>query len=233
MELGGHAPFIVFDDADPIHAARGASLVKFLNAGQTCISPNRVYVQRSIVGKFVEELKNRVSKLKAGNGLDDSVSIGPLVSEAALAKVERQVQDAVAHGAAVVTGGARLTGEPLDQGYFYAPTVLDAVTSEMLICREETFGPVLPVIAFDTEQEVLALTNDTTYGLASYVYTRDLARAFRMYEGLEFAIVGINDINPTAAAAPFGGMKESGLGREGARQGIAEYLETKLVGIAV
>jgi len=233
MELGGHAPFIVFDDADPIHAARGASLVKFLNAGQTCISPNRVYVQRSIVGKFVEELKNRVSKLKAGNGLDDSVSIGPLVSEAALAKVERQVQDAVAHGAAVVTGGARLTGEPLDQGYFYAPTVLDAVTSEMLICREETFGPVLPVIAFDTEQEVLALANDTTYGLASYVYTRDLARAFRMYEGLEFAIVGINDINPTAAAAPFGGMKESGLGREGARQGIAEYLETKLVGIAV
>jgi len=233
MELGGHAPFIVFDDADPIHAARGASLVKFLNAGQTCISPNRVYVQRSIVGNFVEELKNRVSKLKAGNGLDDSVSIGPLVSEAALAKVERQVQDAVAHGAAVVTGGARLTGEPLDQGYFYAPTVLDAVTSEMLICREETFGPVLPVIAFDTEQEVLALANDTTYGLASYVYTRDLARAFRMYEGLEFAIVGINDINPTAAAAPFGGMKESGLGREGARQGIAEYLETKLVGIAV
>lgn len=233
MELGGHAPFIVFDDADPVHAARGASLVKFLNTGQTCISPNRVFVQRSIVGKFVEELKNRISKMKAGSGFDEGVSIGPLVSEAALAKVERQVQDAVAHGAAVATGGKRLTGDIFDKGHFYAPTVLHEVTGDMLICREETFGPVLPVIAFDTEEEALAMANDTTYGLASYVYTRDISRAIRMYEGLEFAIVGINDINPTAAAAPFGGMKESGLGREGAREGIAEYLETKLVGIAV
>ncbi|MCX8042930.1 MAG: NAD-dependent succinate-semialdehyde dehydrogenase [Desulfobacterota bacterium] len=233
LELGGHAPFIVFEDADPVHAARGASLVKFLNTGQTCISPNRVFVQRGIIERFVAELKNRVSQMKAGSGFDEGVSIGPLVNEAALAKIERQVDDAVMHGASVVTGGARLRGDIFDKGYFYAPTVLREVTTTMLIYREETFGPVLPVIAFDTEEEVLAMANDTSYGLASYVYTRDISRAIRMYEGLEFAIVGINDINPTSAAAPFGGMKESGLGREGAREGLQEYLETKLVGIAV
>jgi succinate-semialdehyde dehydrogenase/glutarate-semialdehyde dehydrogenase len=233
LELGGHAPFIVFDDADPLHAARGVSLVKFLNTGQTCISPNRVFVQRGIVEKFVAELKTRVGKMKAGSGFDDAVSIGPLVSAEALGKVTRQVDDAVDRGAQLVTGGTRLMENGLDRGYFYAPTVLHEVRPAMLIYREETFGPVVPVIAFDTEQEVLAMANDTTYGLASYVYTRDIARAIRMYEALDFAIVGINDINPTAAAAPFGGMKESGLGREGAREGIAEYLETKLVGISL
>jgi succinate-semialdehyde dehydrogenase/glutarate-semialdehyde dehydrogenase len=233
LELGGHAPFIVLDDADPRHAARGVSLVKYLNTGQACISPNRLFVHKSIIHPFVEELKTRVSKLKAGSGFDDTVSIGPLVNAEALTKVDRQVCDAKDRGATVVTGGQRLLENNLDKGYFYAPTVLNNVTPEMLIFREETFGPVAPIISFDKEEEVLSMANDTHYGLASYVYTKDISRAIRMAEGLEFAIVGINDINPTAAAAPFGGMKESGLGREGARQGIAEYLETKLVGLSV
>jgi succinate-semialdehyde dehydrogenase / glutarate-semialdehyde dehydrogenase len=233
LELGGHAPFIVLEDADPRHAARGVSLVKFLNTGQACISPNRLFVHRNIISPFVEELKARVSKMKAGSGFDDTVNIGPLVNAEALQKVDRQVCDARDRGATVVTGGQRLTENDLDKGYFFAATVLKDVTPEMLIYREETFGPVAPIIVFDTEEEVLAMANDTHYGLASYVYTRDISRAIRMAEGLEFAIVGINDINPTAAAAPFGGMKESGLGREGARQGIAEYLETKLVGLSV
>ncbi|MBA4393753.1 MAG: succinate-semialdehyde dehydrogenase (NADP(+)) [Desulfobacca sp.] len=233
LELGGHAPFIVLDDADPKHAARGVSLVKYLNTGQACISPNRVFVHRNIISPFVEELKARVSKMKTGSGFDDRVSIGPLVNAEALQKVDRQVCDARDRGATVITGGQRLIENDLGKGYFYAATVLKDVTPEMLIYREETFGPVAPIIAFDSEEEVLAMANDTHYGLASYVYTRELSRAIRMAEGLEFAIVGINDINPTAAAAPFGGMKESGLGREGARQGIAEYLETKLVGLSV
>jgi succinate-semialdehyde dehydrogenase/glutarate-semialdehyde dehydrogenase len=233
LELGGHAPFIVFDDADPLHAARGASLVKLLNTGQACISPNRLFVQRTIISAFVEELKNRIGKMRAGSGFEANVNVGPLVGPEALAKVTRQVEDAVQKGAAVMTGGHRLTENGLDKGWFYAPTVLNNVSPDMLIYREETFGPVAPVIPFDTEEEVIAMANDTAYGLASYVYTRDISRAIRMYEALDFAIVGINDINPTAAAAPFGGMKESGLGREGGREGIAEYLETKLVGFSV
>jgi succinate-semialdehyde dehydrogenase/glutarate-semialdehyde dehydrogenase len=233
MELGGHAPFIVFDDADPTHAAKGAALVKFLNTGQACICPNRIYVQRSIHDAFVETLAERVSKLKAGNGLEDGVGVGPLVGQAALDKVERQVRDAVDKGASLVCGGERLVEGELDQGFFFAPTVLDAVTDAMTIYREETFGPVAPVIAFDDEDEVIAMANDTEYGLASYIYTRDLSRAWRTMERLRFGIVGVNDINPTAAAAPFGGMKQSGLGREGGQEGIREYLETKLVGFSL
>jgi succinate-semialdehyde dehydrogenase/glutarate-semialdehyde dehydrogenase len=233
LELGGHAPFIVFDDADPRHAARGALLVKMLNTGQACISPNRLFVQRSILDSFVEELKSRAAKMQAGSGFDDGVHVGPLVNTEALDKIERQVRDAVSKGAQVMTGGHRLMENGLDRGCFFAPTVLKNIAPDMLIYREETFGPVVPVMAFDTEEEVIAMANDTTYGLASYVYTRDLSRAMRMYEALDFAIVGINDINPTAAAAPFGGMKESGLGREGGQEGIAEYLETKLVGFSV
>ncbi len=242
-ELGGHAPFIVFKDADPVHAAKGAQLVKFLNTGQACISPNRMLVHRGSVEPFVETLSDRVGKMKAGSGFEDGVTIGPLVSEAAVAKVENQVADATRLGAEVVCGGRRLTGaslsgaglsgEALDGGYFFAPTVLDRVTPEMLIWREETFGPVAPVIAFDDEDEALAMANDTHYGLAAYVYTRDIARAMRMFERLDFGIIGINDINPTSAAAPFGGMKDSGLGREGGQDGIAEYLETKLGGFSI
>jgi succinate-semialdehyde dehydrogenase/glutarate-semialdehyde dehydrogenase len=233
LELGGHAPFIVFDDVDPVYAAKGASLVKFLNTGQACICPNRIYVQHSSFEPFVEAFASRVARMKAGNGFEEGVSIGPLVDEAALSKVDRQVSDAVAKGARVACGGHRLTEGGLDRGFFYAPTLLVGVTPEMDIYREETFGPVAPIIPFDSEEEALALANDTHYGLASYVYTERLSRALRMTEGLRFGIVGINDINPTAAAAPFGGMKESGLGREGGREGIAEYLETKLAGFSI
>jgi len=232
LELGGHAPFIVFEDCDPVHAAKGAVLIKFLNTGQACISPNRIFVHHSVMAPFIEEFKNRVSKMRAGSGFEDGVSIGPLVDDTALEKVERQVSDALDNGATLICGGRRLTEDNLDKGFFYAPTVLNDVTPQMLIFREETFGPVAPVIAFDSEEEVLKMSNDTHYGLAAYVYTRNLARAMRMFEGLRFGIIGINDINPTAAA-PFGGMQQSGLGREGGREGIAEYLETKLGGFSV
>lgn len=233
MELGGHAPFIVFPDADPEHAAKGAALVKFLNTGQACISPNRFLVHEASYDAFVDTLAARIRKLKAGNGMDADVSIGPLINEAAVAKIERQVEDAVGKGARVVCGGERLTAGALAGGCFYAPTLLADVTPDMLIYREETFGPVAPVIRFSDADDVLAMANDTTYGLAAYVYTPDMARALRTFEGLDFGIIGINDINPTSAAAPFGGMKLSGLGREGAREGIMEYLETKLAGIAI
>jgi succinate-semialdehyde dehydrogenase / glutarate-semialdehyde dehydrogenase len=233
LELGGHAPFIVFPDADPAHAARGAALVKFLNTGQACICPNRIFVHRSLAGRFLEVLRDRVSRLKAGNGLEEGITIGPLIDEGALAKMDQHVSDALEKGASLVLGGERLTGEKYDAGTFFAPTVLTDVTPEMLIYREETFGPIAPVILFDDEDEVIRMANDTNYGLAAYLYTRDLSRAIRISEALRFAIVGINDINPTSAAAPFGGMKESGLGREGGQEGIVEYLETKLVGISV
>ena len=233
LELGGHAPFIVFEDSDPVYAAKGAVLVKFLNTGQACISPNRIFVHQSIIEPFIEEFKSRVSKMLAGSGFEDGVSIGPLVNDAAIQKVERQVRDAVDQGATLICGGQRLKDNDLDKGFFYAPTLLEGVTPNMLIYREETFGPVAPVITFNTDEEVLEMANDTNYGLAAYVYTRSLSRAMRMFEGLRFGIVGINDINPTAAAAPFGGMKESGLGREGGRDGIAEYLETKLGGFSI
>jgi succinate-semialdehyde dehydrogenase/glutarate-semialdehyde dehydrogenase len=233
LELGGHAPFIVFEDADPSHAAKGAALVKFLNTGQACICPNRLFVHRSIADEFVATLVERVEKLQAGNGLDDGTSIGPLIDEAAMDKMKRQVDDATAKGASVTSGGSRLAGGAFDGGTFWAPTVLTGVTPEMVIYREETFGPVAPVVVFDDEDEVIAMANDTTYGLASYIYTRDISRAIRVAEALDFGIIGINDINPTSAAVPFGGIKESGLGREGARAGISEYLDMKVCGIAL
>lgn len=233
LELGGHAPFIVCEDADPIHAAKGAAAVKFLNTGQACISPNRIYVHRAALEPFTAELVKRVGRLRAGNGLEEGVGIGPLVNEQAVAKVERQVADAVDKGAALLHGGARLLDGGLDKGTFFAPTVLSGVTGEMLIYREETFGPVAAIVPYDSDADLLAMANDTEYGLAAYVYTNELARAMRMFEALRFGIVGINDINPTAAAAPFGGVKDSGLGREGGREGIEEYLDVKLGGFAI
>lgn len=231
VELGGHAPFIVFPDADPVHAAKGAVLNAFLNSGQACICANRIYVHRDILDPFMETMVQRVKALRVGNGLEEGVQVGPLVDEAALAKMISQTEDAISKGARLLCGGHQLTEGDYSKGTFFAPTVLLDVNENMRIYREETFGPIAPVIPFSNEDDVLAMANDTTYGLAAYVYTRDLSRAWRMWEGLEFGIIGINDINPSAAAAPFGGMKESGIGREGGREGIEAYLETKLVGI--
>ena len=233
MELGGHAPFIVFDDADPTHAAKGAAMVKVLNTGQACICPNRIFVQRSIKDSFITVLTERMAKMKAGSGLVDGVSIGPLIDADALDRMQRQVDDAVSKGAIVETGGQRLKGDDVDNGFFFAPTILTGVTEHMDIYREETFGPIAPVTVFDDEDEVIAMANDTDYGLASYVYTQNLSRAWRVVEALRFGMVGVNDINPTSAAAPFGGVKQSGQGREGAHEGIFEYLDTKLVGFSV
>ncbi len=190
-------------------------------------------MQRGVADSFIDTLVERVERLRPGNGLDDGVNIGPLIDEPALAKMQRQVDDARTQGATVRAGGQRLEGEAFANGPFWAPTVLTDVTSDMVIYREETFGPITPVIVFDDEDEVLAMANDTTFGLASYVYTRDLGRALRTVEGLDFGIIGVNDINPTSAAVPFGGIKESGMGREGARQGVHEYLDTKVCGIAI
>lgn len=233
VELGGHAPFIVFPDADPVRAAKGAAALKFLNAGQACISPNRLYVHRSAADAFITTMVERVTKVKAGNGLDDTVGVGPLVNEAAVAKVAAQVDDATGKGAEALVGGHRLTEGPMAEGHFYAPTLLTGITDDMVIYREETFGPVAPVIIYDDVDHIIELANDTNYGLAAYVYSTQLSTALRAFEQLRFGIIGINDVNPTSAAAPFGGMKDSGLGREGGAEGIAEYLETKLGGFAL
>ena len=233
LELGGHAPFIVFDDADPVHAAKGASLVKFLNTGQACISPNRIFVHASIHDDFVDTFTSRVAKMRAGSGFEDGVSIGPLINRFAVDKMSAQVADALDRGATATTGGERLTGGSYGSGLFFAPTVLTGVTPEMTIFQQETFGPIAAICPFEDEAEVIRAANDTRYGLAAYVYTQNLGRALRVSEALKFGMVGINDINPTSAAAPFGGVKESGLGREGAQEGLMEYLDTKLVGISL
>ena len=233
VELGGHAPFIVMPDADPVHAAKGAAALKFLNAGQACISPNRIYVHSDAVEKFTETMAERVGRVRTGNGAIEGIGCGPLVNDAAVSKVEAQVNDAVARGATAVVGGGRLTEGELAKGHFFAPTVLSGVTDDMLIYREETFGPVAPIISYDDPASVVDLANDTNFGLAAYVYTNDLSTALRLVEGLRFGIIGVNDVNPTSASVPFGGMKDSGLGREGAREGLLEYLETKTAGIAI
>lgn len=233
MELGGHAPFVVLPDADPVHAAKGAAALKSLNTGQACICENRILVHESIAQEFTEVLVERMGRMRAGDGRADGVTIGPLIDQAAIDKMQRQVDDAVAKGATVATGGQRLEGEGYDGGFFWAPTVLTGVSPEMVIYREETFGPMVPVITYGDDDDVVALANDTDYGLAAYVYTRDLAQAVRTAEALDFGMVGINDINPTSAAVPFGGVKESGLGREGARDGLLEYLDTKVIGLSI
>jgi succinate-semialdehyde dehydrogenase/glutarate-semialdehyde dehydrogenase len=233
LELGGHAPFIVCKDADPVHAAKGLSLVKFLNTGQACISPNRIYVHSSMKETFVTVLKERIAMMTPGDGMTPGVKIGPLVNMAAIEKVDNQVKDAVKCGATLVTGGYRIMDNDLDKGYFYAPTLLDHVTDKMLIYREETFGPVVPIISYEDDDDLLKMANDTDYGLAAYVYTKAYSTAMKFFEGLNFGIIGINDINPTSAAAPFGGMKMSGIGREGSIEGLEEYLETKLGGFSL
>lgn len=233
VELGGHAPFIVYPDADPDQAAKGAAALKFLNSGQACISPNRLYVHRDAADAFIDTLTSRIAKLTTGNGMHDGVGVGPLVNEAAVAKVEAQVEDARAKGAGVPAGGHRVVEQGLDEGFFYAPTLLTDVTPEMTVYREETFGPVAPVVVYDDVDDVISLANDTHYGLAAYVYTQSLKTAVTAFEALRFGIIGINDVNPTSASVPFGGMNDSGLGREGGHQGLDEYLETKTAGISL
>ncbi len=224
LELGGNAPFIVFDDADLDSAAEGALASKYRNAGQTCVCANRLYVQAGVYETFVEKLTAKAQGIVVGNGFTAGVQQGPLIDDAALAKVQAHVADALAKGARLVTGGERL---PAEGERFYAPTVLAEATSEMLCAREETFGPVAPVFRFDTEAEAIALANATEFGLASYFYSRDIGRIFRVGEALEYGMVGVNTGIISAAEVPFGGVKQSGLGREGAHQGMDDYLEIK------
>jgi succinate-semialdehyde dehydrogenase / glutarate-semialdehyde dehydrogenase len=221
LELGGNAPFIVFDDADIDSAVEGAMISKYRNAGQTCVCANRFYVQEIVYEKFVEKFAAKAKAIRVGNGFEPGVQQGPMIDEQALEKIELHVSDALSKGAKLVTGGQR-AGERA-----YQPTVLSHVTSEMRCAREETFGPVAPVFSFKTEEEVIALANNTEFGLASYFYSRDIGRIFRVGEALEYGMVGINTGLISTAEAPFGGVKQSGLGREGSHHGIEDYVEMK------
>jgi succinate-semialdehyde dehydrogenase/glutarate-semialdehyde dehydrogenase len=223
MELGGNAPFIVFDDADLEQAVKGAMLSKYRNAGQTCVCANRFLVQSGIHDAFARRLAEEVERLRVGNGADAGITIGPLIEPAAVEKVETHVGDALALGARLVSGGHR---HALG-GNFFEPTVLTEVTASMRIFREETFGPVAPLVRFASEAEAVTLANDTEFGLAAYLYTRDVGRLFRVAEALDYGIVGINEGIISSEAAPFGGVKQSGLGREGSKYGIEDYLEIK------
>jgi|SRR5690554_2412632 len=227
LELGGHAPFLVFADADLDEAVTQVMASKFRNAGQTCVCTNRVYVHDSVVDEFTERYAAATEKLQVGNPLEEATEIGPLVDEQAVEKVSRHVEDAVARGAELLTGGQRL------DGLYYAPTVLKGVSADSLIMQEETFGPVAPISTFHTDAEAVALANGSQFGLAAYLYTNDLSRAVRVAEELEYGIVGVNDGVPSVPYAPFGGVKQSGVGREGGHWGLEEYLETKFLSVAL
>jgi succinate-semialdehyde dehydrogenase/glutarate-semialdehyde dehydrogenase len=223
LELGGNAPFIVFDDADLDSAVAGAIASKYRNAGQTCVCANRLYVQSGIYERFAAKLAQAVAAMKVGNGLEPDTKIGPLIDAGAVEKVEQHVADALSKGAHALTGGKRGDGP----GTFYVPTVLTNVTEDMLSMREETFGPVAPLMKFDTDADAIRLANDSEFGLASYFYSRDVQRCWRIAEALESGIVGINEGLISTEVAPFGGVKESGIGREGSKYGLDEYLEIK------
>ena len=229
MELGGNAPFIVFDDADLDAAVAGAMMSKFRNNGQTCVCANRIYVQAAVYDAFAAKLKAAVEKTRVGDGLTDDVQFGPLVNHAAVEKVQEHIADATAKGAKVILGGkAHDLG-----GNFFQPTVLTGVTDEMIVTNEETFGPVAPLFKFDTEDEVVAKANATIFGLASYFYARDIGRITRVQEALEYGIVGVNTGIISTEVAPFGGVKQSGLGREGSRHGMEDYLEMKYICLSI
>lgn len=230
LELGGHAPIIVLDDANIELAVKGAMASKFRNAGQTCVCGNRIYVQSGIYERFLEQFTAAVKALTIGDGMEEDVQIGPLINKKAVDKVARHVEDAVGKGAEILTGGERLTEKGLA---FYAPTVLRDATATMLVMNEETFGPIAPVQPFETIEEVIHLANDTDYGLAAYVFTESVRVGMTLIEQLEYGIIGWNDGAPSAAQAPFGGMKESGIGREGGHDGIEAFLETQYVSIGV
>jgi succinate-semialdehyde dehydrogenase/glutarate-semialdehyde dehydrogenase len=225
MELGGNAPFLVFDDADLDRAVQGAVTAKYRNSGQTCVCTNRFFVQAGIYDRFVEKLADASDKLKVGPGMDDGVQQGPLIDEKAVEKVEEFISDATAKGGKIVAGGKR---HALG-GSFFQPTVISGATPDMKFMKDEIFGPVAPVFKFETEEEAVAMANDTEFGLAAYFYTGDLGRAFRVMEGLKYGMVGVNEGLITTPEAPFGGVKESGLGREGGHQGMDDYLDTKYV----
>ena len=224
LELGGNAPFIVFEDADLDAAVEGAIVSKYRNTGQTCVCANRLLIQASVYDRFADKLAAAVDALKVGSGLDADVTQGPLIDDAAVVKVESHIRDAVAKGATVFKGGHRL-GE--GGGRFFAPTVLTGVTPEMIVAREETFGPVAPLFKFESEAEAIDLANRTEFGLAAYFYGRDIGRVWRVAEALEYGMVGINTGLISTEVAPFGGVKESGIGREGSKYGLEEYLEIK------
>jgi len=226
LELGGHAPFIVMNDADIDKAVAGVVASKFRNAGQTCVCTNRVYVHESIEDTFSEKLTEAVSKLKIGNGLEEGTDIGPLIDQGAIDKVDEQVKDAVNKGAKVTSGGNN------SDGLYFEPTVVTGATDDMLCMYEETFGPLVPVTTFKDEGEVIKRANNSPFGLAAYVFTENISKAIRISEALEYGIVGLNDGSPSTPQAPFGGFKESGLGREGGYHGIEEFLETKYVSLA-
>ena len=223
LELGGNAPFIVFDDADLDAAVEGALASKYRNAGQPCVCANRLYVQEGVYDAFAEKLKAAVAKLKIGNGLEDGITTGPLIDEKAVAKVKEHIDDAVSKGATVLSGGKALGGN------FFEPTILLNVPKTAAVAKEETFGPLAPLFRFKDEADVIAQSNDTEFGLASYFYARDLGRVFRVAEALEYGIVGVNTGIISTEVAPFGGIKASGLGREGSKYGIEDYLEIKYV----
>jgi len=221
LELGGNAPFIVFDDADIDAAVKGAIISKFRNSGQTCVCVNRIYAQDKIYDEFVEKLSRAIAKLRVGNGLDKDVEIGPLINTKGLNKVKQHIQDAVDKGAKIHMGGKHMNG------LFFEPTVLTDATSDMVISQQEVFGPVAPVFRFSTEEEAIKMANDTDYGLASYFYSKDVARCWRVAEALECGMVGINEGLISTEVAPFGGIKESGLGREGSKYGMDYFMEIK------
>jgi succinate-semialdehyde dehydrogenase/glutarate-semialdehyde dehydrogenase len=229
LELGGHAPFIVFEDADIDAAVSGAIASKYRNSGQTCVCANRIYVHKKVHDLFVEQFAKAIQAIKVGNGLDEGVLQGPLIDQAALAKVERHVADALSKGAKLVAGG-----KPSSLGgTYYEPTILDHVSGDMLITTEETFGPVAPIITFEHDEEVVRLANQSQYGLASYFYSRDIGRIWKVAEALEYGIVGVNSGIISNEVAPFGGVKQSGLGREGSIFGMDEYLELKYLCIGL
>ena len=228
LELGGHAPFIVFEDANLEAAVEGAVIAKYRNSGQTCVCANRIYVQSSIYDDFSQRFTEKASELVVGNGLDESTQQGPLISQNAVEKVSNHIEDAKNSGAIITTGGnTHSLG-----GLFFEPTVLTGVSDDMLISKEETFGPVAPIFSFETEQEVIERANNTPYGLAAYFYTTDLAKSWRVSEQLDYGMVGLNTGIISTEMAPFGGVKESGIGREGSKYGVDDYLEMKYVSLA-
>lgn len=228
LELGGHAPFIVFDDAAIQETVDTLVAMKFRNNGQACTSPNRIFVDRSIKEAFIETLVAAVKEVKVGNGLED-VTAGPLINEEAIQTINAQLQDAAEKGADILTGGERIVDGDFAQGFFYAPTVVDGVKETMNIFYEETFGPVIPVVDFENEDDVIKMANDTNFGLASYLFTKDLRRAEKISSALEYGLVGINNTAVSHSETPFGGVKHSGLGRENGKYGIEEFLEVKFV----